>query len=46
MSDLNVASVVYLIQMTRLDYSGFVNVQRWADACYTRLALARVLASP
>ena len=43
-ADLNVASVMYLMQMIRFDYSGFANVQRWADACYSRPALARALA--
>ena len=45
-ADLNVASVMYLMQMIRFDYSGFANVQRWADACYARPALARALARP
>ena len=34
-ADLNVASVMYLMRMIRFDYSGFANVQRWGDACYT-----------
>jgi len=46
MADLNVASVMYLMWMIRLDYSGFANVQRWADAGYARPALARALARP
>ena len=45
-ADLNVASVMYLMRMIRFDYSGFANVQRWANACYARPALARALARP
>jgi hypothetical protein len=32
--------------MISFDYSRFANVQRWADACYARPALARALARP
>jgi glutathione S-transferase len=45
-ADLNVASVMYVMQMIRFDCSHFANVQRWADACYARPALARALARP
>jgi glutathione S-transferase len=45
-ADLNVASVMYLMKAIRFDYSEHANVQRWADACYARPALARALAKP
>ena len=45
-ADLNVASVIYLMKAIRFDYSEHANVQRWADACYARPALARALARP
>ena len=45
-ADLNVASVMHLMRMINFDYSEHANVQRWADACYARPALARALAKP
>ncbi len=45
-ADLNVAAVMHLMKMIGFDYSGHANVQRWADACYARPALARALAKP
>ncbi len=43
-ADLNVASVMLLLKMVGHDYSSHTNVQRWADACYSRDALARAQA--
>ena len=45
-ADLNVASVMYLMRAIRFSYAEHANVQRWADACYARAALARALARP
>ena len=45
-ADLNVASVMHLMKMIDLNYAEHANVQRWADACYARPALARALARP
>ncbi len=45
-ADLNVAAVMYLMKMISFDYSDHANVQRWADACYARPALARAVAKP
>lgn len=45
-ADLNVASVMHLMKSIAFDYSIHANVQRWADACYARPALARALAKP
>jgi glutathione S-transferase len=45
-ADLNVASVMHLMKMIRFTYAEHANVQRWADACYARPALARALARP
>lgn len=45
-ADLNVASVMHLMKAIRFSYAEHVNVQRWADACYARPALARALARP
>ena len=45
-ADLNVASVMFLMKRIDFGYSEHVNVQRWADACYARPALARALATP
>lgn len=39
-ADLNVAAVMNLLQMIKHDYSAHQHVQRWADACYARPALA------
>ena len=43
-ADLSVASVMHLMKNIQFDYSAHTNVQRWADACYARPALARALA--
>jgi hypothetical protein len=32
--------------MIRFDITEHTNVKRWADACYSRPALARALAKP
>ena len=40
-ADLNVAAVMQVMKLIRFDYSEHANVQRWADACYARPALAR-----
>lgn len=45
-ADLNVAGVMHLMKNIRFDYSEHTHVQRWADACYARPALARALARP
>ena len=45
-ADLNVASVMFLMKAIRFSYAEHANVQRWADACYARPALARALARP
>jgi len=43
-ADLNVASVMHLMKSVKFGYAEHANVQRWADACYARPALARALA--
>jgi glutathione S-transferase len=45
-ADLNVAAVMHLMKMVDIGYTEHANVQRWADACYARPALARALARP
>lgn len=40
-ADLNVAGVIMLMKMVQFRYAEHANVQRWADACYARPALAR-----
>ncbi|MFZ2327320.1 MAG: glutathione S-transferase family protein [Rhodoferax sp.] len=45
-ADLNVAAVMHLMKMINFTYAEHANVQRWADACYARPALARALAKP
>ena len=45
-ADLNVAAVMHLMKMISFSYAEHANVQRWADACYARPALARALAKP
>lgn len=40
-ADLNVASVMLLLDMVKLDFSHHRNARRWADACGARPALAR-----
>ena len=43
-ADLNVASVMLLLNMVEHDYQAYANVSRWAQACYARPALARAQA--
>ncbi len=43
-ADLNVASVMLLLNMVGHDYSHHAHVARWAQACYGRPALARAQA--
>lgn len=45
-ADLNVAAVMHLMKNVGFEYREHANVQRWADACYARDALARALARP
>jgi glutathione S-transferase len=45
-ADLNVAGVMLLMKNISFDYSAHSHVQRWADACHARPALARALARP
>lgn len=45
-ADLNVASVMHLMKNIDFGYAEHANVQRWADACFARPALARALARP
>lgn len=45
-ADLNVAGVMHLMKNIGFGYAEHANVQRWADACYARPALARALARP
>lgn len=45
-ADLNLAAVMLLLKMVKFEYSEHDNVQRWADACYARPALARAKAKP
>ena len=37
---------MHLMKMIDFGYAEHANVQRWADACYARPALARALAKP
>jgi glutathione S-transferase len=43
-ADLNVASVMLLLNAMRVDTSEHRHVQRWAEACHARPALARAQA--
>ena len=43
-ADLNVAAVMQVMKMINFDLSAHANVQRWAEACYARPALARAQA--
>jgi glutathione S-transferase len=43
-ADLNVAGVMHLLKNIGFSYAEHGHVQRWADACYARPALARALA--
>ena len=45
-ADLNVAGVMHLMKIIDFGYAEHGHVQRWADACYARPALARALARP
>jgi glutathione S-transferase len=45
-ADLNVAGVMHLMKNVGFGYAEHANVQRWADACHARPALARALARP
>jgi glutathione S-transferase len=45
-ADLNVAAVMHLMKMVSIEYREHAHVQRWADACHARPALARALARP
>lgn len=45
-ADLNLAGVMNVMQMVKIDCSEHANVQRWLDACYDRPALARAQARP
>lgn len=45
-ADLNVAAVMQLMNLIRFSYAEHAHVQRWADACYARPALARAMARP
>jgi glutathione S-transferase len=45
-ADLNVASVMHLMKDVGFGYAEHANVQRWADVCHARPALARALAKP
>ncbi len=45
-ADLNVAAVMMLLKRIDFSYAEHANVQRWADACYARPALARAMARP
>ncbi len=37
---------MHLMRNVGFEYREYVNVQRWADDCYARTALARALARP
>jgi glutathione S-transferase len=43
-ADINLAGVMNLMQMVKIDCSAHANVQRWLDVCYARPALARAQA--
>ncbi len=43
-ADLNLAGVMQLFQMIKLDVSSWTNVQAWLDRCYSRESLARAQA--
>ncbi len=45
-ADLNVASVMQLMKMVGFGHAEHTHVQRWAEACAARPALARALARP
>lgn len=45
-ADLNVAAVMHLMKNVGFGYVEHSHVQRWADTCYARPALARALARP
>ncbi len=39
LADLNLSSVMLLLEMARFDYSAFPNTRAWLDQCYARPAL-------
>ena len=43
-ADLNLAGVMHLMKNVGFGYAEHAHVQRWADACFARPALARALA--
>ena len=45
-ADLNVAAVMMLLKRIDFGYAEHGHVQRWANACYARPALARAMARP
>ena len=45
-ADLNVAAVMMLLKRIDFSYAEHSHVQRWANACYARPALARAMARP
>lgn len=45
-ADLNVSSVMELINLMQFDFSDFPNIQAWMTRCYERPALARARARP
>ena len=45
-ADLNVASVMYTMKGIDFGYTEHSHVQRWAESCYARPALARALVRP
>ena len=45
-ADLNVAAVMMLLKRIDFGYAEHSHVQRWANACYARPALARAMARP
>ena len=45
-ADVNLAGVMQLMKMVRIDCSNHSHVQRWLDACGSRPALGRALARP
>ncbi len=40
-ADLNLASVMSLLQMIEVDVSAYANLSRWAESCYARPAFDR-----
>jgi len=44
LADLNLASVMLLLEMTKFDYSPLPRTREWLDRCYARPALIKALA--